>query len=79
MKFLFIFILVIFVDFIWTACIFHISKNNAIKASFYSVLLTLIGNIVTIIYVEDHWMIIPSALGAFIGTFLSVKLNKINN
>jgi hypothetical protein len=76
MKFIFVFLLVTFVDFIWAKYIAHIAKSHAIKASLYSGLLTLISSLVTIAYVGDHRMIIPAALGALVGTYLAVKLDK---
>ena len=76
LKFIFVFLLVTVVDFIWARYIANIAKNNAVKASCYAAVLTLIGSVVTITYVEDHRMIIPSALGALVGTYLAIKLNK---
>jgi hypothetical protein len=64
------------VDFVWAKYIAHTSKSNAMKASFYSALLTIIGAVVTMTYVDDHRMIIPAALGALVGTYLAIKLDK---
>ena len=63
-------------DFICAKYIAHTSKNNAIKASCYAALLTVIGGMVTIAYVEDHRMMIPAALGALVGTYIAIKLDK---
>ena len=76
MKFLLVFLLVTIVDFIWARYIAHTAKNNAIKASCYAAILTLMGSVVTIAYVDNHYMIIPAALGALVGTYLSIKLSK---
>ena len=36
-------------------------------------LIVLLGAISVIYYIDDHWLLIPIAIGSFIGTFMGVK------
>jgi len=76
MKYVGVFALVAFLDFMWAQYIKHTAKANALKSASYSMTVYLLGCLVTITYVEDHKMMIPCALGAFAGTYISAKLEK---
>jgi hypothetical protein len=72
-----VFVATIVVDWIWAAYIIHTSKKNTLKASILATLITCIGSFVTLSFIEDHRAIIAAGAGAFVGTFLSIKFNKI--
>ena len=73
------FILVILVN------IFYVYYLNAVKndkpwlASAWSSLTNLSLSIAGIMYVQNNWIIIPSCIGSFIGTYIGIKLMKMNN
>ena len=75
-KALFVFILVALVNFLWAKYIKYIAKENAIQAATYGTALSLFGNLLTIVYISDHWMLIPAAIATFIGTYFSVKVTN---
>ena len=75
-KFFFVFLLVGLVNFLWARYITHIADARAAKAALYGTTISLLGNLVTIIYISDHRVIIPAAFGTFIGTYLSVRMSK---
>jgi hypothetical protein len=76
LKFFLMFALVSVVDFMWANYIAHIAKGNAVLSSLFGAAIYLLGSVVTINYVNDHWMLVPAVLGALVGTYLSVKLKK---
>jgi len=76
LKCVFVFCLVAFLDFVWAQYIKHTANANALKSSVYATAIYLLGCVVTIAYVDDHKMIVPCALGAFAGTYISAKLSK---
>ena len=73
-KFILIFIVVTVADFLWAAYISHTASNNVWKASFYAAAIALFGGVITLAYINDWRVIFPAALGAFVGTFLCLKL-----
>jgi uncharacterized membrane protein YfcA len=73
LRFLFVFALVTVVDFMWALYIKHTAISNPLTASVYSSIITLIGGVVTLAYISDPKMLIPAVLGAFVGTYLSIK------
>lgn len=76
LKFLAVFILVALVDFLWAQYIIHTAEARALKSAFYATGIYLLGSLVTIAYVNDHSMVGAAGLGAFAGTYLSVKMKK---
>lgn len=75
-KFILVFFAAIVVDWIWAEYIIYTSKKEAVKSAFFSSLIVLVGAFMTLSYLEDHRAIISMALGAFIGTYISVSRSK---
>jgi hypothetical protein len=75
-KYVGVFLLVAFLDFMWAQYIKHTAVADALKSASYSMAIYLLGCLVTIAYVEDHKMMVPCALGAFAGTYLSAVFSK---
>lgn len=63
-------------DFIWAKYIKAVNDKKALVAAGWSASIILIGGITIVSYVEVHWLVVPAALGAFLGTFLSVRKSK---
>ncbi len=76
LKFVGIFLLVAFSDFLWARYIKHTAESNALKSAVYASAIYLLGSVIVIAYIGDHSMVLPAVLGAFVGTYLSAKLEK---
>lgn len=71
-----VFLSVALVDVFWTRYFQSVAEKGATKAGLYSSLIILIGAFSTRSYVHDGWLVIPAALGAFVGTYFTVKNHK---
>jgi uncharacterized membrane protein len=60
-------------DFFYARYTKHVAKSRAMQASNCAALLLLMGGVVTLTYVGNHWMLIPAVAGAWIGTFYGCK------
>ena len=67
------FLAVFFTDIIYTYYLKEVQNNNRLKASFWATVVTATASIAVINYTENHWMLIPSLLGAFAGTWFGMK------
>lgn len=50
--------------------------NQVYRSATYSALLTLIGALIVVVYVDNKLMIIPDVLGSFFGTVIFLKFKK---
>lgn len=75
-KFFVVFLLVAFVDFLWAQYVIHTANIKPLKSSLYATGIYVLSSLITIAYVDDHNMVLPAGLGAFFGTYLSVRLKK---
>lgn len=75
-NFLLVFLATVVVDWVWALYIIHTSKKNALRAAVLGTLLTCIGSFITLSYIHDQRAIIAAAIGAFVGTYLSIKFSK---
>lgn len=66
------FVAMFLADFVWAKYIKAIADHRRPSASSWAVLLMVLSGVATITYVNNHWMLIPAALGAFAGTWFSV-------
>lgn len=73
-----IFVLMTLTDFVWAISIRAISHDKAIVGSLTAAMLVFLNGIATISYVHKPLLIIPAAMGAFFGVYLSSKLKKNN-
>ena len=71
-----VFFAVAIVDSFWTRYFQSTTEKHAVKAGVYSALIILFSAFTTRSYVQDGWMAIPAALGAYVGTWLTVKFHK---
>lgn len=73
-----VFILVILVN------IFYVYYLNAVKddkpwiASAWSSLTNLSLSIAGIFYIQNNWILIPSCIGSFVGTYIGIKMMNKN-
>ena len=64
------------VDFVNAIYIRHIQNDSAIASASTSVFIFLVHSVAIIGYVGNNMILIPAGLGAFVGTFLGVFVNK---
>ena len=69
----FLFVLSIVVDAVWARWAQHAAAGDRWWASIYSVGIILLGAVSVIFYIDDHWLLIPIAVGSFVGTFIGVR------
>lgn len=72
-KTILVFIAVACADALWTLYVQAAANNKKLKASLVSAAIILAGSFVTLEYVENPILIIPAALGAFFGTYVTMK------
>lgn len=79
MTWLYIFLALAVLDFIWGKYIAAVSGASAVVAAAWAVPIYALGSWVTIEYVHDPVLLIPACSGAFVGTWLSVKVKNRTN
>lgn len=63
-------------DYVWAEYIKHTSDAAPLRAAAWSVPVYTMGAFMTLTIVHDPLLILPAAAGAFVGTYLSVKLKR---
>jgi hypothetical protein len=72
MSYLIVFIANIATDVLAVMFIQEVTKKNRVKAGLVSVAIVTLYAISVIYIVSSHWYIVPTAAGAFVGTFMTV-------
>lgn len=73
MTWLTVFLALALTDFFWALCVRKTRDNAAWGAALWAVPLFLGQAVGVISYVQDWTLLIPGALGTFLGTFLGVR------
>lgn len=60
-------------DLCWARYVRHASDGSRWLAGFWAVGLFAAGAFSVVSYVDNHWLLIPAALGSFTGTVAGVK------
>ena len=68
-----------FVDFVFARYIKAVNDVQPIKAGMLASIITLLNIVAVISYTENHLMIIPAVLGAFVGSFVGVKMSQVDS
>ena len=76
LSYIITFVAVFVVDIFYTYYLKAINENAALKAGFWGAVVWLIGSFAVIEYTANHWLLIPACIGAFLGTYLGIKLRK---
>jgi len=66
----------IIVDIIWAVYIDAVAQKKYLHAAFASAWIVFLGSITVLNYVNNPLMVLASALGAFIGTYIMVRHKK---
>jgi hypothetical protein len=60
-------------DYVWAYYQRAVTQKAPVRAAQLSAMLIVLNAGVVLSYADDHWMILPAAAGAFIGTYYSVR------
>lgn len=71
-----VFLSVFLLDFVWAKYTYAMTEKRALGAGTYSAAIIVLSGTAAVGYVHNPWMLIPAALGAFVGTFVAVKVKK---
>ena len=63
-------------DIVWVFSIRRTAHGFPLESAIYSALVTLVGGVVTVEYVNNRWYILFAALGAFVGSLLTVTFDS---
>lgn len=66
----------VIIDLLYAIYTKQVQKDNALISSLSAGALYIINALVVIGFVKDIWLLIPAGLGAFVGTYIGVKLNN---
>lgn len=75
-KFLSVMIAMALADVCWTLYFMKVSEKKALQAAFWGSIIILFGAISTTSYVEDNTLIFAAVIGAFIGTYVTIKMKS---
>lgn len=78
MKSLLVFLSVAALDFVWTFYTSSMVARREVRAGLWAAAIIGIGGFAASEYVQDRTLLFPAALGAFFGTWMSVRLEKRN-
>lgn len=73
LDYIIVFTAVAVLDFLWASYVVHTASKNAMKSALYAMFMYLLGPLVVLTYIENRWTLIAAALGAFVGTYYTVK------
>ncbi len=75
-KAIIVFLAAIATDVTWAKYTIHTSKHRAWRSALWSVGIVLVGAVSIYAIAHSPWYVIPSALGAFVGTYFTVRHSK---
>ena len=59
-------------DYVWARYMLGISSGDAIEAANFAVVVIVLGAFLVVSYVQDKRLVIPAAIGAWIGTYIAL-------
>lgn len=76
MQFLLVMVVVCLADVCWTKFIIESANKEAMKSAVWSSLIILCGAFSTLSFVDDKRFVLAGMIGAFIGTYVTVRWSK---
>jgi uncharacterized membrane protein YfcA len=73
------FFAIFLLDVVYTYYLRCVANDNVLGASFWSVACYILGSVAVINYTTNHWLMIPAVAGAFVGTYVGMKIKRKNN
>ena len=75
-PFIIVFAAAFALDFVWAKYTRYLADGVAFKASVWAAGTIVLGGVNQIGYTSNHWLLIPAALGCFVGTYVAVTRHK---
>lgn len=75
-SYVFTFLAVTTVDIFYTYYLKSVNENKAVVGGVWGAIVWLIGSIAVIEYTADHMLLIPACIGAFVGTYIGIKIRN---
>lgn len=79
LEILLVFVVTFFSDVLWTLFIRHTAKGNALVSASTGAAIYVFNGLAVIVYVGNPYMLIPAAIGGFIGSYITVIIDKNMN
>jgi hypothetical protein len=76
LMFIFTFISMAITDAVWAKYMIAVADKRALQSGIYSSLIMILGGVVVLSYTEDRRMLLAAVLGAFVGTYFTVRLEN---
>lgn len=74
------FILVVLINVFYVYYLQSVKTNKKIAASTWSTAINLSSSVAAIFFVQENWILIPSCIGSFVGTYLGMVIeSRIKN
>lgn len=71
-QWFFVLVSMLMADYFWARWSFYVAAKNACAAAGFSMLIVGASGFCVVEYTANHWLIIPAAIGAALGTFIAV-------
>lgn len=68
-----VFFAYIILDFVWAKYTVALAKEQALASANWSMLIAVVAGIAIVTYVHNPWLLIPAALGGWVGTYFGIK------
>lgn len=75
LSIIYVFLAVTFTEIIWVFYIKFVNLSKANRAGWIAVIIQLLGAVAVIAWISNRWFLIPVCFGAYIGTFVAIKLH----
>ena len=72
-MFIAVFLAMMITDIMWAKYTLAVAFLKPVLSGIYSAVIILMGAVTVVAYVEDRSMLIPAMLGAFVGTYYTIK------
>lgn len=63
-------------DIVFAFYTLKVAQRAEIQASLFATAILGLNGLVTVLYVEDNKLIVPAMVGAFVGTWIAIKIDK---
>lgn len=75
LDYIIVFVLVFVTDICYPFYLKSVARGHAIRASLWASFVSLTASVALIDYVGNPWLLVPSLLAAFTGTYVGMKLH----
>jgi len=73
LNYLIIFVSLVLIDIVYIFYLKYVAQNKINKASSWASVVTLLNGIIIINYSSDIYSVLSAMIGAYVGTFISMK------